>query len=129
MQSFITEVLAIVRAHVSSLGGNAMVSYFMTQCVLLHNPHKNQVLIVAFIVFSSCYLVSNFSLFQGPMSDQCGWRCRPGCPLYNRQGRLIETVIFACLTFPSSSIFHFLLPIKRSTSMFLVAPEWVNSLI
>jgi len=43
MQSFITEVLGIVRAHVSALGGNAMVSYFMTQCVLLHNPHKNQV--------------------------------------------------------------------------------------
>ncbi|XP_046644781.1 C2 domain-containing protein 5-like isoform X3 [Daphnia pulicaria] len=42
MQSFITEVLGIVRAHVSALGGNAMVSYFMTQCVLLHNPHKNQ---------------------------------------------------------------------------------------
>lgn len=129
MQSFITEVLAIVRAHVSSLGGNAMVSYFMTQCVLLHNPHKNQVLIVAFIFFSSCYLFSNFSLFQGPMSDQCGWRCRPGCPFYNRQGRLIENY-HLCL-FNISFLFHlsFSTSNKKKYLYFLVAPEWVNSLI
>jgi len=37
------EVLAIVRAHITALGGNAMVAFFMTQCVLLHTPHKNQV--------------------------------------------------------------------------------------
>lgn len=43
MQKFITEVLAIIRAHVSSLGGNALVAYNMTQCVLLSNEHKNQV--------------------------------------------------------------------------------------
>ncbi|XP_043237810.1 C2 domain-containing protein 5-like isoform X2 [Amphibalanus amphitrite] len=42
MQDLITEVLAVVRAHVTSLGGNALVSYFMSQCVLLPNPHKNQ---------------------------------------------------------------------------------------
>jgi len=35
-------VLAVVRAHVTSLGGNALLSYFMSQCVLLCNPHKNQ---------------------------------------------------------------------------------------
>lgn len=37
------EILAIVRAHITALGGNAMVAFFMTQCVLLHNLHKNQV--------------------------------------------------------------------------------------
>lgn len=43
MGSFVTEVLALVRAHVAALGGNAMIAYFMSECVLLHNPYKNQV--------------------------------------------------------------------------------------
>lgn len=34
--------MAIVRAHVTALGGNAMVAYFMNECILLNNPHKNQ---------------------------------------------------------------------------------------
>ncbi|KAI1280428.1 C2 domain-containing protein 5 [Halotydeus destructor] len=42
MHSFLTEVLGIVRAHVSGLGGNAMTSLHLTQCVLFFNPHKNQ---------------------------------------------------------------------------------------
>ncbi|CAG5134398.1 unnamed protein product, partial [Candidula unifasciata] len=42
MQSFLLEVMAIVRAHVAALGGNALVAYNMSQCVLENNPHKNQ---------------------------------------------------------------------------------------
>ncbi|KAK9890127.1 hypothetical protein WA026_008936 [Henosepilachna vigintioctopunctata] len=42
IHSFATEVLAIVRAHVTALGGNGMVSYFLTECVLNYNLHKNQ---------------------------------------------------------------------------------------
>ncbi|CAG2119392.1 unnamed protein product [Medioppia subpectinata] len=32
----------MVRSHVSSLGGNAMTSFHITQLLLLYNPHKNQ---------------------------------------------------------------------------------------
>ncbi len=43
VQSFISEIYAIVRAHVHALGGNGLVSYFMSEFVVMHNPHKNQV--------------------------------------------------------------------------------------
>jgi len=32
----------VLRAHVAALGGNALVSYFLNELSLLHNPHKNQ---------------------------------------------------------------------------------------
>ncbi|KAM4573230.1 C2 domain-containing protein 5 isoform 11-T11 [Odontesthes bonariensis] len=42
LHSFIAEVFAMVRAHVAALGGNAVVSYSMQDCVLMENPNKNQ---------------------------------------------------------------------------------------
>lgn len=33
----------MVRAHVAALGGNAVVSYSMKECVFMENPNKNQV--------------------------------------------------------------------------------------
>lgn len=35
-------MLAVVRAHVTALGGNALVSFYMTELELVDNPHKNQ---------------------------------------------------------------------------------------
>uniref|UniRef100_A0A8C3KT99 C2 domain-containing protein 5 n=1 Tax=Calidris pygmaea TaxID=425635 RepID=A0A8C3KT99_9CHAR len=43
LHAFIAEVFAMVRAHVAALGGNAVVSYIMKQCVFMENPNKNQV--------------------------------------------------------------------------------------
>ncbi|XP_061415893.1 C2 domain-containing protein 5 isoform X4 [Lethenteron reissneri] len=42
LHTFIAEVFAMVRAHVASLGGNAVVSYRMRECVFSENPNKNQ---------------------------------------------------------------------------------------
>ncbi|KAM6937706.1 C2 domain-containing protein 5 isoform 7-T7 [Xenentodon cancila] len=42
LHSFIAEVFAMVRAHVAALGGNAVMSYSMKDCVLMENPNKNQ---------------------------------------------------------------------------------------
>lgn len=61
IHSFVTEALAILRAHVAALGGNALVAYFMTKCILNHNLHKNQVSGEVFF----CKRVLHISLFQG----------------------------------------------------------------
>ncbi|XP_030572145.1 C2 domain-containing protein 5 isoform X2 [Drosophila novamexicana] len=42
VHGFITELLAVVRAHIASLGGNAMVSFYLTELMLFDNQHKNQ---------------------------------------------------------------------------------------
>ncbi|XP_032895354.1 C2 domain-containing protein 5 isoform X2 [Amblyraja radiata] len=42
LHAFIAEVFAMVRAHVAALGGNAVVSYIMKQCVFMENANKNQ---------------------------------------------------------------------------------------
>eukprot|EP00095_Tigriopus_kingsejongensis_P005187 maker-scaffold321_size207582-snap-gene-1.29 protein:Tk05187 transcript:maker-scaffold321_size207582-snap-gene-1.29-mRNA-1 annotation:"c2 domain-containing protein 5 isoform x2" len=42
IQSFLSEVFAIVRSHVHALGGNALVAFFMLEFVVEHSAHKNQ---------------------------------------------------------------------------------------
>jgi len=42
MHCFINEMMALTRAHVLSLGGNALVCFKINESILLDNPHKNQ---------------------------------------------------------------------------------------
>ncbi|XP_066275189.1 LOW QUALITY PROTEIN: C2 domain-containing protein 5-like [Branchiostoma lanceolatum] len=42
VHKFLLEVQAILRAHVSALGGNALLSHTVSQVVLLDSPHRNQ---------------------------------------------------------------------------------------
>uniref|UniRef100_A0A1B0GF18 C2 domain-containing protein n=1 Tax=Glossina morsitans morsitans TaxID=37546 RepID=A0A1B0GF18_GLOMM len=42
VHGFITELLAVVRAHIAALGGNAMVSFYLKELIMLDNQHKNQ---------------------------------------------------------------------------------------
>jgi len=46
MHSFLAEVMAICRAHVAALGGNALVAFQLTECIIDDNAHKNQVTVV-----------------------------------------------------------------------------------
>ena len=43
MHCFLAEVMAICRAHVAALGGNALVAFQLSECVIENNVHKNQV--------------------------------------------------------------------------------------
>lgn len=61
VQSFICEIHAIMRAHVLALGGNALISYFMSEFVILHNPHKNQAQCLIHVggdAVQACYITS-----------------------------------------------------------------------
>lgn len=46
MHCFLAEVMAICRAHVAALGGNALVAFQLTECIIEDNVHKNQVQLI-----------------------------------------------------------------------------------
>lgn len=43
MHLFLLEALSIAKAHVAALGGNALLSYRLSELVLIEHPQKNQV--------------------------------------------------------------------------------------
>lgn len=69
MHCFLSEVLALSRAHVLSLGGNALVSCKLNQCVLLNNPHRNQGQCLVNVSGDAVRVVRNSSANGSPHFD------------------------------------------------------------
>ena len=69
MHCFLAEVMAICRAHVAALGGNALVAYQMTECILDESLHKNQVLLLASLIYRKCVVLQTRFLTK-VFSDQ-----------------------------------------------------------
>lgn len=62
----------MVRAHVAALGGNAVVSYSMKECVFMENPNKNQVhthILEVFTCYSPSIHESTMNYFCYPQTS------------------------------------------------------------
>ncbi|TMS05309.1 C2 domain-containing protein 5 [Larimichthys crocea] len=76
LHSFIAEVFAMVRAHVAALGGNAVVSYSMKECVFMENPNKNQA--QCLINVSGDAVICVRETDQEPVPSNIGQTCTSG---------------------------------------------------
>ncbi|XP_031239687.1 C2 domain-containing protein 5 isoform X4 [Mastomys coucha] len=79
LHAFIAEVFAMVRAHVAALGGNAVVSYIMKQCVFMENPSKNQAQCLINVSGDAVVFVRDSDL-EVISSHQPAANCQPSCP-------------------------------------------------
>ncbi|XP_069346798.1 C2 domain-containing protein 5 isoform X9 [Eulemur rufifrons] len=78
LHAFIAEVFAMVRAHVAALGGNAVVSYIMKQCVFMENPNKNQAQCLINVSGDAVVFVRESDLEVVP-TQQPAANCQPSC--------------------------------------------------
>ncbi len=68
---FMLEALSVARAHVAALGGNALLSYRLSEVVFIEHPQKRQVCVQVVSVVSvvcTCFP-------SGPVLAQPQWRC------------------------------------------------------
>ncbi|XP_026855272.2 C2 domain-containing protein 5 isoform X19 [Electrophorus electricus] len=72
LHSFIAEVFAMVRAHVAALGGNAVVSYSMKECVFMENPNKNQAQCLINVSGDAVIFIRESELEATPSQTQSG---------------------------------------------------------
>ncbi|XP_017903894.1 PREDICTED: C2 domain-containing protein 5 isoform X8 [Capra hircus] len=78
LHAFIAEVFAMVRAHVAALGGNAVVSYIMKQCVFMENPNKNQAQCLINVSGDAVVFVRESEL-EMVSTQQPAASCQPSC--------------------------------------------------
>ncbi|XP_008051372.1 C2 domain-containing protein 5 isoform X4 [Carlito syrichta] len=78
LHAFIAEVFAMVRAHVAALGGNAVVSYIMKQCVFMENPNKNQAQCLINVSGDAVVFVRESDL-EVVSAQQPTVNCQPSC--------------------------------------------------
>ncbi|XP_036889889.1 C2 domain-containing protein 5 isoform X7 [Sturnira hondurensis] len=78
LHAFIAEVFAMVRAHVAALGGNAVVSYIMKQCVFMENPNKNQAQCLINVSGDAVIFVRESEL-EVVSAQQLAANCQPSC--------------------------------------------------
>ncbi|XP_076424387.1 C2 domain-containing protein 5 isoform X29 [Peromyscus maniculatus bairdii] len=78
LHAFIAEVFAMVRAHVAALGGNAVVSYIMKQCVFMENPSKNQAQCLINVSGDAVVFVRESDL-EVMSTQQPAVNCQPSC--------------------------------------------------
>ncbi|XP_049550135.1 C2 domain-containing protein 5 isoform X18 [Orcinus orca] len=78
LHAFIAEVFAMVRAHVAALGGNAVVSYIMKQCVFMENPNKNQAQCLINVSGDAVVFVRESEL-EVVSTQQPAATCQPSC--------------------------------------------------
>ncbi|XP_056243213.1 C2 domain-containing protein 5 isoform X5 [Seriola aureovittata] len=78
LHSFIAEVFAMVRAHVAALGGNAVVSYSMKECVLMENPNKNQAQCLINVSGDAVICVKETDQEPMPSTTNIGQTCSSG---------------------------------------------------
>ncbi|XP_057622682.1 C2 domain-containing protein 5 isoform X18 [Chionomys nivalis] len=79
LHAFIAEVFAMVRAHVAALGGNAVVSYIMKQCVFMENPSKNQAQCLINVSGDAVVFVRESEL-EAMSTQQPAVSCQTSCP-------------------------------------------------
>jgi len=113
MHCFLAEVMAICRAHVAALGGNALVAFQLTECIIEDNVHKNQVTTAVrcrrlFLTSSLEVFLSHFTsivpLLLSVRTASITFVLTLACCVYIESSRCVYRVVSLCVYIESVSV-------------------------